>query len=107
MELPLLENPAPITDADGTVWDLYWMTTMIQSTDLSTGSPSVYAEFFPCRVGEDGVKVIKTDVLAGEIKSINLSGLFSAAEENPAMAQIMAGTLMLMKAVGQQMGLFK
>ena len=100
------ENTNPIIDKDGIVWDLYWLTTMVISTDLESNKPSLYTEFYPCRQ-VDGRKIIKTDLQGEEVKSIKVDNLFGEAESNPQIDQVMDTILEVLKVIGQSNGLFK
>ena len=116
MTLITFENPNPIIDETGTIWGLYWLTSFIISTDISTGNPTLITEFWPCReITENGItrKIIKNDLQGHEIRSITITDLFTVAEnpDNPDFANgvttIMNGIMSMLKSLGQQQGIFK
>jgi hypothetical protein len=112
MSLPTFENPNPITDENGTIWDLYWMTSLIISTNLENGSPTLYAEFFPCReivIDLEGnkKKIIKTNCQGSEIRSITVDDLFTVAGTDEVVGQVLYMILSKVKEIGQLQGIFK
>jgi hypothetical protein len=112
MSLPTFENPNPITDSEGNIWDLFWMTSLIISTNLENGSPTLYAEFFPCReiiidVQGNKQKIIKQGCQGYEIKSITVDNLFEVSETDEVVGQVLYMILSKVKEIGQQQGIFK
>lgn len=100
------ENINPIVDEDGTIWDLYWMTSLIISTDINTSSPTLYAEFWPCRQNGES-KLIKNNLQGYEIRSITVENIFNVSDSDPMVNQVMDMVLQILKSAGQQQGIFK
>lgn len=115
MELIQFNAAIPTTDENGIVWDKYYLVNLVISSDVATGNPSLYGEFWLCRdVIIDGVstKEIKRNLEGYEVKSIMVNNIFEygvevEGEENTQVLTIMNGLMAMLEQVGIQQGFLK